>query len=344
MSFETAKKIIDFYYDHSVDSDRIAIAFYGGEPTLEFDLIKKIVNYANKVFFGKTILYRMTTNATLLTDELIEFFFNSGNDFLVLISLDGPRNIQDKNRKFSNGKGSYDIIMNNLKKIYEKNPLYLRKIHFNTVINPANDYYEIIKILDNPLLKEVPFQFNLVENDGMPVEYETDYLSKLNYDMFLGYMIYFREKEKKFPNKLIEYNFSYINDTIEKFNSINLGEISAPGGPCEPGRMRLFVDYKGDFFPCERVSELSECMKIGSLESGFDIPKIKKMLNIGKITEETCKNCWSFYLCNICIKRADKNGVVSTTKKLKACSFAKRGALDKINQKLLVYENYAYKK
>ena len=330
MSFETAKRVIDFYYEHSIDSERIAIAFYGGEPTLEFELIKRIVDYANKVFAGKKILYRMTTNATLLTDELIDFFFNSQNDFLVLISLDGSKSIQDKNRKFSSGKGSYDIIMDNLKRLVEKNPFYAKKIHINSVINPKNEYSEMISLLDEPLLKEIPFQFNLVENDGMPVEYEIDYLKKFNYDMFLGYMTFFRDKKKMFPNKLIEYNFSYIKDNIDKFNSIDLGNVSAPGGPCEPGRMRLFVDYKGDFFPCERVSESSECMHIGSIDSGFDIKKIKSMLNIGEITEEKCKNCWAFYLCNICIKRADYNGVVSVEKKLKACSLAKRAALDKI--------------
>ena len=198
MSFETAKKVIDFYYTHAIDSERIAIAFYGGEPTLEFELIKKIVEYANVLFDGKKILYRITTNATLLTDELIEFFFNSGNDFLVLISLDGPKNIQNQNRKFSNGNGTYDIIMHNLQRLYEKNPLYMKKIHFNTVIDPKNDYYEIIKILDNPLLKNVAFQFNLVERDSMPVAYETDYLSKFNYDMFFIVAQLSRQKSKIF--------------------------------------------------------------------------------------------------------------------------------------------------
>ena len=344
MEFETAKRIIDFYYDHSIDSERIAIAFYGGELTLEFNLIKKIVDYANEVFVGKKILYRMTTNATLLTDELIEFFFNSGNDFLILISLDGSKVIQDKNRRFPNGGGSYDIVMENIRKLAEKNPLYLSKIHINTVINPKDDYDAIIKVLEEPLLKEVPFQFNLVENEGMPVEYEADYLGKFNYDMFLGYMTYFRNKDKIYPNKMIEYNFSYINDNIDKFNRIELETISAPGGPCEPGRMRLFVDYKGDFFPCERVSESSECMNIGCLDNGFDLEKIKSMLNIGRITEDICRDCWAFYLCNICVKRADQEGKVLKSKKLKACPFAKRVAFDKINQKILLYENSVYRK
>jgi uncharacterized protein len=74
MSFKTAKKIVDFYYTHTIDSEKVAFAFYGGEPTIEFDLIRKIVSYVNRLFEGKEILYRMTTNATLFTDEMIEFF------------------------------------------------------------------------------------------------------------------------------------------------------------------------------------------------------------------------------------------------------------------------------
>lgn len=343
MSFETAKKLIDFYHTHSIDSEKISIAFYGGEPLLEFNLIKKIVEYANEVFEGKPILYRMTTNATLFTDDAIEFFFDSGNEFSILISLDGPKSIQDKNRKFPNGKGSYDMILKNIQKIYDKNPDNLSKLHFNTVIDPKNDYLEIVQILEHPLLKNMNFQFNLLEHNSESVEYETDYLTKFNYDMFLGYLAFFRDDKKGFPNQMIEKDIAYIQDGIRKFRTGNLGAVSAPGGPCEPGRMRLFSNYKGDFFPCERVSELSGCMNIGSVDKGFDIKKIKDILNVASVTKDACKNCWAFQLCNICVKRADEDGVISAERKLKACALAKEVAKDKINQKILAYEDYIHK-
>lgn len=344
MSFDTAKRIVDFYYTHTIDSEKIAIAFYGGEPTLEFDLIKKIVTYANSLFKGKEILYRMTTNATLFTDEMIEFFFDSGNDFLVLISLDGAKEIHDKHRKLPDGHGSYDVIMGNLQDIYNKNPLFLKRIHINTVIDPQSDYSAIIKILDNPLVKDIPFQFNLVEHDGEPAEYETEYLIKFNYDTFLSYLTQFREKEKVFPNKMMEYNSSYMRDKMDKFHSVDVRTVAAPGGPCEPGRMRLFVDCKGNFYPCERVSEKSECMCIGSVDRGFDIQRIKDMLNISQLTSESCKNCWAFNMCNICIKRADDNGIISATKKSRACEVSKRIAFDRIINKILIYEDLLHKK
>lgn len=343
MSFETAKKIIDFYHKHTIDSEEIAISFYGGEPLLEFPLIQKIVGYANRVFEGKRILYRITTNATLFTDQMIEFFFNSGNDFLILISLDGTKEIQNKNRRFPNGEGTYDIVVKNIQKIYDKNPLYVKKMHFNAVVDPQNDYLEIVKILDEPLFQNMNFQFNVVEYDGIPATYGADYLTNYNYDMFLGFIAYFREHKKGFPNLMIENNFSYIDDNVKRFRPLNLGEITAPGGPCEPGRMRLFANYKGEFFPCERVSESSECMKIGSVDTGFDIKNIKDILNVATITKEECKNCWAFNLCNVCIKGADDNGVVTKEKKLKSCVAAKRIALDKINQKVLVHEDYVHK-
>ena len=207
--------------------------------------------------------------------------------------------------------------MKNIQKIHDKNPLFLERIHFNTVIDPRSDYSDIIKILDNPLIKNVPFQFNLVERDGEPADYETDYLIKFNYDMFLGYLTQFREKAKQFPNKMMEYNSSYMRDKMEKFHPVSVREVAAPGGPCEPGRMRLFTDYKGNFYPCERVSEQSECMCIGSVDRGFDIKRIKNMLNISQLTPEACKKCWAFNMCNICVKRADDNGVISAEKNLK---------------------------
>ena len=58
-----------------------------------------------------------------------------------------------------------------------------------------------------------------------------------------------------------------------------LPKVGAPGGPCTPGENKFFVNYNGDIYPCERVSEISECMHIGTLDTGFDYDKIKKLLN-----------------------------------------------------------------
>ena len=78
-----------------------------------------------------------------------------------------------------------------------------------------------------------------------------------------------------------------------------------PSGPGIPGARKLFMDVQGNFFPCESTSEASRCMRIGSVDSGFDVPKIAKLLNVGKITEEECKSCWGFRLFRQCCLATD---------------------------------------
>lgn len=74
MSFEMAKKAIDFLFSHSSERDQLVIGFYGGEPLLEFDLITQIVEYSESIGWGKKLRYVVTTNATLLTDKVLDFF------------------------------------------------------------------------------------------------------------------------------------------------------------------------------------------------------------------------------------------------------------------------------
>ncbi len=100
----------------------------------------------------------------------------------------------------------------------------------------------------------------------------------------------------------------------------NVPERDHHGGPCVPGVQRLFVNVYGDLFPCERVSESSQVMKIGSLDEGFNIENIRRILNIGKITEEKCKNCWAFRFCQLCAASADVITGFSAKKKMSHCN------------------------
>ena len=122
MSWDTAKEAVDFLLMHSIDSKDINIGFYGGEPLLAFDLIKDVVAYAEKVFKGKKLTYNMTSNATLLDEEKIDFLIE--HDISLMISLDGPKKINDLNRVYPDGSGTYDTIMKKIQLIYSKYPEY----------------------------------------------------------------------------------------------------------------------------------------------------------------------------------------------------------------------------
>ena len=124
MKWDVAKKAIDFFKKSIPKMQKNRhIGFYGGEPLLEIELIKKAVSYAKEVFGEKKVNFNMTTNATLLNMDIADFLVQ--NDFNITISLDGPRNIHNKNRIFANSnKGTFDLIMENIALIREKYPFF----------------------------------------------------------------------------------------------------------------------------------------------------------------------------------------------------------------------------
>lgn len=109
MDWNTAKKSLDFLLEHSIDNEIVNIGFYGGEPMIEFDLIKKCIEYAKEIFKGKDIQFSITTNGTLINKKIIRYFVK--NKVNLTISLDGPKEVHDKNRRFCNGSGTFDKII-----------------------------------------------------------------------------------------------------------------------------------------------------------------------------------------------------------------------------------------
>ena len=100
----------------------------------------------------------------------------------------------------------------------------------------------------------------------------------------------------------------------------SLPNVGTHSGPCIPGQLRLFIDFEGNFYPCERVSEDSTVMRIGNLRDGFNYEKARTLLNIGELTSEECRNCWAINHCTICAKYADDGNKLSKEKILSYCS------------------------
>ena len=103
-------------------------------------------------------------------------------------------------------------------------------------------------------------------------------------------------------------------------------------GPCMAGYMKLFVDIYGNLWPCEKACDHSENMKIGTIFEGFDMRNIKKMMNIGEITADECKNCWAMRFCGICAVYADNFKCYSKEMKLRYCKQVKSDALTSLKK------------
>ena len=104
-------------------------------------------------------------------------------------------------------------------------------------------------------------------------------------------------------------------------------------GPCVPAVRRIFVNADGEFYPCEKIDSDPSCM-IGSLDSGVDAQKAAQILNIGKLTEEECKECWATRFCTMCVRNCIYNGSWSRSMKIKECELQKKECDANCNIKL----------
>ena len=120
--------------------------------------------------------------------------------------------------------------------------------------------------------------------------------------------------------------------------SVSLLDVAAPGGPCIAGQMRLFVNVDGNLYPCERVSETSDVMNIGSIWDGIDLGKTNKILNIAETTAENCKNCWAFRHCMLCCTHSDNCGELSADLRRSRCSGVRVQVEDKFRDYLWMRE------
>ncbi|QNK41196.1 Cys-rich peptide radical SAM maturase CcpM [Caproicibacter fermentans] len=341
MSWETAKKAVDFLLAHSADSPDVNIGFYGGEPLLEFPFIQQIVEYSERVFSGKKLTFNITTNGSLLTDEIIRYF--EKHDVSLMISLDGPKEINDKNRVFADGRGTFETVMDHIARVREIAPKYAEKLQISMVMDPLDDFDCINAIcLEGHDINQLNIMASIVdqEYDGKETEFSEAYTYKFEYQRFLSILSALNRFPKSKVSPIVYHTIaSTIADNV-KFDAVRgLRKIDAPSGPCVPGQMRLFIDTSGRFFPCERVSEKSPAMCIGRLDKGFDFEQTDHLLNIAKLTEKTCKNCWCFRYCTICAKKCDVGASeLSGDAKLSFCQESKDMAYSKLRQYLLFRE------
>ncbi|NFE59417.1 Cys-rich peptide radical SAM maturase CcpM [Clostridium botulinum] len=346
MSISTALKGIDFLINHSKNNDTVNIAFYGGEPLLEFNFIKQCIEYAEKKADGKNVTYSMTTNGSILNDEIVEFLYKHAVD--LTISLDGPKEIHDIHRKFAfDNKGSFDKVINNINNIKKKFPKYLNNIFFNAVIDAENNFSSIDEFFLNCKgIKDIPLTSSLISDSQRKshIKISDDFMEKTQYELFRIFYYVLRKKNSKNYSRIIIKRYSEIlklskDLMLQKM----LPEKMHHAGPCIPGVQRLFINADGYFYPCEKVSETSDLMQIGHVETGFDISKVKKLLNIGKINEKACKDCWAIRFCGICAAMIDNSEKEFSSKvKEKCCKNAKVSLEEKFKDYCVLRE-FGYK-
>lgn len=306
MSRAVLKKSLDFFIKTSVDSDSLTISFYGGEPFLCFENIKWCVEYMLKNAIGKKVSFTTTTNGSLLTEEVIDYIV--AHDFRIMLSLDGPKPLHDANRILADGQATYDIVNSKLEYIKNLYPHFFEKnIIFHAVVTSRQYTNNVIGFFcDNYTNK---FNYSYVQ----PGYDEAKFLSKFpkveNVEPIKCVQRdYYQETMKKIKeNPYIDDNMTFLYDKeiaeVLKMRPRENGNSFWPGGTCDIGSRRIFVDIYGRIFPCEKVTYTDGSDSIGDINSGFDMGKILKIIRDYEDTSERCQKCWCANMCKRCWKQ-----------------------------------------
>lgn len=286
MSYEVGKKALDFLIENSGNRRNLEVDFFGGEPLMNWKVVKDLVAYGREQekIHNKNFRFTLTTNGVLLNDEVQEFV-NKEMDNVVL-SLDGRKEVNDKMRPFRSGKGSYDLIVPKFQKLADsrnQQKYYIRgtftrdNLDFSKdVLHFADLGFEQISI--EPVVGEESDFYSIREED-LPQIFE-------EYDTLAKEMIK-REKEGN--------GFTFFHFMLD-----------LDGGPCVAKRLSgcgsgteyLAVTPWGDLYPCHQfVGEDNFLM--GNVDEGITKPEIAdEFRGCSVYSKEKCKNCFAKFYCS----------------------------------------------
>lgn len=285
MSEQTAKTAIDFLIKNSGKRKVLEVDFFGGEPLMCLQTIKNVVSYARKEGekAGKKFLFTTTTNALLLDDDAIAFF-NAEMENVVL-SLDGRKEVHDAIRKTKNGKGSFDLVINNIKKFvrsrgdknyYVRGTFTSKNLDFsNDVIFLAENGFDSISM--EPVVTEIKdLQIKEEHLPAICAEYETlcdKYLQK-------------HENGEGF-------NFFHFNIDLEGGVCLQK-KVSA----CGAGNEYFSVVPNGDIYPCHQFAGDKNFLMGNVFDGVLDKTVREKFANSCLFTREDCKDCFAKFICS----------------------------------------------
>jgi uncharacterized protein len=323
MSLETGKKAIEFLNEHSNKSETVMLGFYGGEPLMRFSFIKDCVEYARDIITGKELIFNITTNAVLVTPEIAEYLFKE--EFSILVSLDGPKEIHDRYRKDKNGKGSFDRTINGLKILAEKyRQIKKGMISINAVYTPPyseekidhiNNFFRKLKNLsvvnvftNYPSRHSIPI--------GMVSKEDIIQDKTIMQWAFEKYKMYF-DKSDSMVKRQIEKRFASFIQRPVLTEPVDFFYLN---GCCLPGQRKSHITTDGFIQICEKTSYNSPF--IGNIYSGFDFDTIEKVY-INEYAEksiEICSGCWGIRICDVCyIHSYNEQGKLDMIRKKNYC-------------------------
>ena len=287
MSYEVGRKALDFLIANSGNRRNLEVDFFGGEPLMNWEVVKQLVAYgrSKEKEFNKNFRFTMTTNGMLMTDEVVDFLNKEMAN--VVLSIDGRKEINDKMRPTRNGKGSsYDIIMPKFKKFAKSRgdkSYYIRGTFTKYNLDFANDVLHFadggFKEISVEPVVAAPEEDYAIHEEHLPQILE-------EYDRLAKEYI----KRKKAGNG---FNFFHFN-------------IDLTQGPCVAKRLSgcgsgteyLAVTPWGDLYPCHQFVGQEQFL-LGTVDTGITNTEVRDEFKLCNVyAKEKCRNCFARFYCS----------------------------------------------
>ena len=286
MSYEVGKRALDFLIENSGTRRNLEVDFFGGEPLMNFDVVKQLVAYARSIEKEKNKNFRftLTTNGVLVDDDVIEFSNREMSN--VVLSLDGRKEVHDRYRVDYAGNGSWEKIVPKFQKFVNarggKN-YYMR----GTFTHANPDFLEDIKTMLNLGFSELSMEPVVAASDDPAALTEADKPVVMKQYEDLAKLMLERDKEGK--------PFTFYHYMID-----------LKGGPCiykrisgcGSGTEYMAVTPWGDLYPCHQFVG-DEKFKLGDIWSGVNNKKIQdEFASCNVYAREECRDCWARLYCS----------------------------------------------
>ncbi len=286
MSFEVGKKALDFLIANSGARRNLEVDFFGGEPLMNWEVVKQLVEYgrSQEEAHGKKFRFTLTTNGVLLNDEIMEFCNREMSN--VVLSLDGRREVNDRMRPFRNGKGSYDLIVPKFQKFAKSRgtrDYFVRGTFTRGNLDFSEDVLHFAdlgfkKVSVEPVVAPPEEPYAIREED-LPVIME-------QYDRLAAEYVK-RWKEGR--------DFTFFHFMID----LNQGPCVAKRlSGCGSGTEYLAVTPWGDLYPCHQFVG-NEAFLLGNVDEGVTNTAVRDEFKLCNVyAKEKCRDCFLRFYCS----------------------------------------------
>ena len=287
MPLEVGKKAFDFLVTQSKNRHNLEMDFFGGEPLMNFQVVKNLVAYGRSLEkeYNKRFNFTMTTNAVLLNDENMRWIDDNMNN--VVLSLDGRKAVNDHMRKTVSGGGSFDVIIENIKKMAALREASGKEYYVRGTYTKNNlDFGKDVEFLAaqgfrsvsvEPVVTDETKNYAILEGDVNRIKSEYDRLA-------LAYL----DKAARG----LDYLFYHFMVNLDAGPCV-YKRISG----CGAGRDYVAVTPQGTIYPCHQFVGNADFI-MGNVDEGITNPQIKEtFMGANLLKKEACRECWCRYFC-----------------------------------------------